>query len=313
MELGWIGIGRMGTPMASRVLAAGHALKVFSRTRAKAEPLAKQGAVLVEGVDALRGTDLVFTMLGTGKDLEEVCFGPGGLATEGKGPGIIVDCSTIGLAESTQIRAQLAARGIEYLAAPVSGNPQCVVAGLLVTMVSGPRPAFDRAEPIMKDYAPRGVVYAGEGDLSRICKIALNVYLAGVIENLIEVTLLAQKAGVPRHAFLEILNSSVLGSVFTKYKSPALVNLDFTTTFTPALLRKDVDLGLEAARELGVAMPGAATTREVLQAHFGTATLKPDPSAYLSQDFAALIETLALQAGMQLTPDNVPVPTGFET
>ena len=104
----------------------------------------------------------------------------------------------------------------------------------------------------------------------------------------------------------------MLGSIFTRYKSPALVNLDFTTTFTPTLLRKDLDLGLAAARELDVAMPVTAATREALQAHFGAATLKADPAAYLAQDFAALIETVALAAGMTLESENKTVPSGLE-
>jgi 3-hydroxyisobutyrate dehydrogenase len=159
----------------------------------------------------------------------------------------------------------------------------------------------------------RGVCYVGEGDLARICKISHNVFLAAVIENLIEVTLLAQKAGVPRHAFLQFMNDSALGSVFTRYKSPALVNLDFKPTFTMELLRKDVDLGLTVARELDVAMPVTAAIREVLQGHFGMATLQSDPQGYLAGDFAALIETLARQAGMTLTSENVPVASGLES
>jgi len=134
-----------------------------------------------------------------------------------------------------------------------------------------------------------------------------------VIQNLAEITLLAEKAGVPRHAFLDFMNNPVMGSVFTRYKSNALVNLDWTTTFTPALLRKDLDLGLAAGREHGVPMPVTAATREALQAHFGAATIQPDPQAYLEKDFAALLETLALAAGMKLESENVPMPTGLET
>ena len=167
-------------------------------------------------------------------------------------------------------------------------------------------------EPIIEVFAPRGVFYVGEGDLARICKIAHNVMLGVVIENLCEITLLAEKAGVPRHAFLAFMNNSVLGSIFTRYKSPALVNLDWTTTFTPELLRKDLDLGLELSRELDVPMPVTATTREVLQTHFGAATLKPDPAKYLAGDFAALLETLALASGMRLKSENKNVPSGLE-
>jgi 3-hydroxyisobutyrate dehydrogenase len=136
--------------------------------------------------------------------------------------------------------------------------------------------------------------------------------LGVVIENLIEITLIANKMGVPRHAFLSFINNSVMGSMFTAYKTPALVNLDWTTTFTPELLRKDLDLGLELGRELGIPMPVTAAAREVLQTHFGAARLKPDPEKYLQEDFAALMETMALGAGMTLTSENKQVPTGLE-
>ena len=140
--------------------------------------------------------------------------------------------------------------------------------------MSGPKAAFDQVQPYLATIAASGVSYVGEGELARICKIAHNVFLGVVIQNLAEITILAQKAGVPRHAFLDFMNASVLGSTFTKYKSNALVNLDWTTTFTPALLRKDLDLGLKAARDLDVAMPVTAATREALQSHFGAATLQ---------------------------------------
>jgi 3-hydroxyisobutyrate dehydrogenase len=313
MEIGWIGLGRMGTPMALRLLKAGHRLKIWNRTRSKAEPLTEHGAVLADTREQLAAADILFTMLSTGKDLKELFFGKDGVIGQGrKVPRIIIDCSTIGADESGDIRGKLKEAGVQFLSAPVSGNPKCVTAGKLSSVVSGPKAAFDEAESLIKTYAVRGVAYVGEGELARICKIAHNVFLSVIIENLIEVTLLAQKAGVPRHAFLQFMNNSALGSIFTQYKSPALVNLDFTPTFTIALQRKDVDLGLEAARKLGVSMPITAAMREVFQSHFGVATLQPDPEAYLAKDFAALIETLALYSGMKLESEKVAVPTGLE-
>ena len=180
----------------------------------------------------------------------------------------------------------------------MSGNGKCVKAGKLSAVASGPEPAYRAILPYLEAIAGGGASYVGEGELARICKIAHNVMLGVVIQNLAEITILTQKAGVPRHAFLDFINKSVMGSIFTRYKSPALVNLDWTTTFTPALLRKDLDLGLENARTLEVAMPVAAATREALQAHFGIASLQADPEAYLHKDFSALLETVALQAGV---------------
>jgi 3-hydroxyisobutyrate dehydrogenase len=156
------------------------------------------------------------------------------------------------------------------------------------------------------------VHYVGDGDLSRICKIAHNVMLGVVIENLIEITLLAQKAGVSRAAFLEFMNNSVLGSIFTQYKTPALVNLDWSTTFTPQLLLKDLDLGLSAGHEFGVPMPVTASTRETVQVHVGAATLQKHPEKYLSMDFGALLETMALTAGIKVSSENKKVLSGLE-
>jgi 3-hydroxyisobutyrate dehydrogenase len=313
-SLGWIGMGRMGYPMAERLLKAGHRVSIWNRTRAKAEPLGAKGATIVDRPCDLAGQDIVFSMVSTGKDLEQVYFGSNGLVTGGSAsrPKILVDCSSIGIEQSEAIRADLKKLGCEFVSAPVSGNGKCVKAGKLSSVASGPKAAFDTIQPYLAVIAASGVSYVGEGELARICKIAHNVFLGVVIQNLAEITILAQKAGVPRHAFLDFMNASVMGSTFSKYKSNALVNLDWTTTFTPALLRKDLDLGLKAARDLDVPMPVTAATREALQSHFGAATLREDPAAYLEKDFSALLETVALASGVKLEPENVPMPTGLE-
>ena len=311
-KIGWIGMGRMGFPMAEMLLKAGYDVSIFNRTRSKAEPLAQAGARIVDKPSDLAGVDVLFSIVSTGKDLEEVYFGPDGVGSANKMPPIVVDCSTIAVEESAEIRKRLSARDAKFVACPVSGNAKVIRANKLSAVASGPRDAFDVIEPMVKVFAPRGVSYVGDGELARICKIAHNVMLGVVIENLIEITLLTNKMGVPRHAFLSFLNNSALGSMFTGYKAPALVNLDWTTTFTPELLRKDLDLGLELGREMDVPLPVTAATREMLQAHFGAATLKSDPTAYLAKDFAALMETMALAAGVTLTSEEKEVPTGLE-
>jgi 3-hydroxyisobutyrate dehydrogenase len=314
MEIGWVGLGRMGYPMAEAVIRAGHRVQVWNRTRSKATPLTADNATVAESLGQLRGVDVLFTMVSTGRDLEQIYFGSDGIASsqEQALPAIFVDCSSIGVSESSAIRGALSARNVDFLAAPVSGNGKCVKAGKLSSVVSGPKTAFDKVRPLIEAYARRGVSYVGEGELARICKIAHNVMLGVAFENLAEITLLAQKAGVPRHAFLQFMNRSVMGSVFTQYKTPALVNLDWSTTFTPELLLKDLQLGLEAGRELGVPMPVTAATREVAQVHLGVAQLQPDPVAYLQKDFAALFETMALGAGVKLESESVEVPSGLE-
>jgi 3-hydroxyisobutyrate dehydrogenase len=314
-KIGWIGMGRMGYPMAERLLKAGHQLSIWNRTRSKAEPLAALGAKIVDTPADLADVDVLFAIVATGKDLQEVYFGKNGVLsrTNGKLPRIMVDCSTIAVEESADIRKRLRDRGVDFVAAPVSGNAKVIKAGRLSAVISGPEAACKMVAPMIEVFAPQGVSFVGDGELARVCKIAHNVMLGVVIENLIEITLLANKMGVPRHAFLAFINNGVMGSMFTRYKSPALVNLDWTTTFTPELLRKDLDLGLALAREHDVPMPVTAATREVLQGHFGAATLQKNPDEYLEKDFAALLETMALAAGMKVTSENKNVPTGLES
>jgi 3-hydroxyisobutyrate dehydrogenase len=305
----------MGYPMAERLLKAGYEVAIWNRTRAKAESLGQKGSRIVDKPRDLADADVLFSIVSTGKDLLEVYFGQDGVATAGHRqlPRIFVDCSTIAVEESAEVRKRLAAHGAEYVAAPVSGNAKVIKAGRLSAVISGNEAACKAVAPMLEVIAPQGVSFVGEGELARICKIAHNVMLGVVIENLIEITLLANKMGVPRHAFLAFMNNSVMGSMFTRYKSPALVNLDWTTTFTPELLRKDMDLGLALGREWDVPMPVTAAAREVVQSHFGAATLKPHPEDYLQQDFAALMETMALAAGMKLASENKNVPTGLES
>ena len=302
--VGWIGAGRMGLAMATRLAKAGCDLLVYNRTRAKAEPLAQHGARIADRLADLADRDIVFVIVSTSDDLASVLFGPEGLyaQTGGKGPRIVVDCSTISTEASAQLRAALAERGSEFLAAPVSGNAKVVKAGKLSFVASGARAVFDEVAPYLACMG-QGASYVGEGELSRIVKVCHNVFLGVVIQSLAEITLLAQKAGVPRHAFLEFMNQSVLGSVFSRYKTPALVNLDFAVTFTPHLLRKDLDLGLDAGRELEVPMPLASLVRDLVQSLIG--------AGHADKDFASLILLVARASGIELSPENVPVGDGL--
>ena len=269
-KIGWVGTGRMGYPMAGRLAKDGQNISVWNRTKAKADPLSEYGATVVENMDELHDVEVLFTMVSTGKDLKEVYFGEKGVLSKGSvGSQIFVDCSSISSEDSDEIRDRLNEKGISYISCPVSGNGKAVKAGVLSIVASGPEDVFNTIKPYLETIAPRGVAYVGEGDLARFCKIAHNVMLGVVIQNLAEITILAQKAGVPRHAFLNFMNNSVMGSIFTKYKSNAFTNLDWTTTFTTPLLLKDLDLGLQSAKELGVPMPVTAATRQAVQQHSG--------------------------------------------
>ena len=313
-KIGWIGAGRMGYEMALRLAKAGCDLTVYNRTRAKAEPLAKYGAKIAGKVRELAGCDLVFCMVSTYADVKEVVAGKGGLlslsnkaATGTKAgkrvaPRILIECSSISLEGSAELREILAAHGTRMLAAPVSGNAKVIKAGKLSFVCSGPRTVFDEVSPLLRLIAP-AASYVGEGELARIVKICHNVFLGVVIQSLCEITILAQKAGVPRHAFLEFINQSVMGSVFSRYKTPALVNLDFKVTFTPYLLRKDIDLGLDAGRKFEVPLPLASVTRDLIQTMMG--------NGMTEQDFATLLLQQARASGIELEPENVPVSDGL--
>ncbi|MFI6294738.1 NAD(P)-dependent oxidoreductase [Nonomuraea sp. NPDC050790] len=294
-SIGWAGTGRMGFAMASRLLDAGHRVRVWNRTRAKAEPLAGKGAVVVGELADLAGCDVVFTMVSASADLEEVVLGDGGLLAAA--PRILVDGSTVSPETSQRVRQAAADCGIHMLAAPVSGNAKAVTAGQASMAISGPREAYDEVEPLLLAIA-RSVTHLGEGDVARLVKICHNLLLGVVTQSLAEVTVLAERGGTSRAAFLEFVNGSVLGSDFTRYKTPAFVNLDLTPTFTPELLRKDFDLGMAAGRAHEVPMPLAALTHQLVQASAG-AHAGP-------VDFAVLLLEVARSAGLVLEPEEAP-------
>jgi len=302
-SIGWIGAGRMGAELVGRLLAAGYDVAVYNRTRAKAEALAGRGATVVDRPVDLAGRDVVFTMVAASADLEQVTSGEGGLFTDPEtAPKVLIDSSTVSQEASAGVRVAARKRGAELLAAPVSGNPKVVAAGKLTLAVSGPRSVFDEVEPVLRVLG-RGVTYVGEDEVARLVKIAHNVFLGVVIQSLAEITVLAEKGGVSRAAFLEFLNDSVLGSVFTRYKSPALVNLDFTPTFTMPLLRKDFDLGLAAARSLEAPMPIASATAQLVASAVG--------AGYTEEDFATLVLEQARRAGLTLESENAAVDDGL--
>ncbi len=290
----------MGYEMAAHLAKGGADVLAWNRTRAKAEPLEKYGAKIANDLSELAARDIVFSMVSTWDDVKQVMSTL--LKKPGKAPRIVIECSSISLEGSAELRKMLAARGIEYLAAPVSGNAKVIKAGKLSFVCSGPKDAFDAALPYLKMIAP-AASYVGEGELARIVKICHNVFLGVVTQSLAEITILAQKAGVPRHAFLEFMNQSVMGSMFTRYKTPAFVNLDFKVTFTPALLRKDMDLGLDAGKRFEVPMPLAAATRDLIQSMMGR--------GWTEQDFATLLLQQAQASGIELKPENIDVKDGL--
>jgi 3-hydroxyisobutyrate dehydrogenase-like beta-hydroxyacid dehydrogenase len=293
----------MGAAMATRLAKVGVELTAWNRTRAKAEPLVEFGASIADAIADLREHDVVFTMVSTPADLEQVLLGDGGLlADPAHVPGAVVDCSTVSTESSEAIREACRQRGVDFLAAPVSGNAKVVASGGLSLVVSGPEETYQRVAPLL-GHIGKSVTYVGDGDTARLVKICHNIFLGVVTQSLAEVIVLAERGGVSRAAFLEFLNDSVMGSVFTRYKTPALVNLDYTPTFTPILLRKDFDLGLAAARALDVPMPVASITAQLVQASVS--------SGRVTEDFAILLDLQAASAGVKLEPEDVEVDDGL--
>jgi 3-hydroxyisobutyrate dehydrogenase len=301
LTVGWIGTGHMGAALAAKIGQAGMDLTVWNRTRSKAEPLVATGAKVADAPVDLADRDVVFTMVSTSADLEQVVIGQL-LSDPDRAPRIIVDCSTVSTESSAKVRAAAAERGAAFLASPVSGNGKVVAAGMLSLVCSGPREAYDELSPVL-NLLGRHVTWVGDAEHARLVKICHNIFLGVVAQNLAEITVLAEKGGVSRAALLDFINNSVMGSVFSRYKTPALVNLDFTPTFTPVLLRKDLDLGMRAADELGVPMPVTAAAREPVQAAIA--------QGRTTEDFAVLLELQARASGLELVSEDVEVDDGL--
>ncbi len=302
-RVGWIGAGRMGTALIERLLASDVDLWVYNRTRSKAELLAAKGAKVVDSPADLAERDIVFTMVAGPEDVLEVTVGEEGvLSRSDRRPEILVDSTTIDAVTSQTLTKRAAEMGTAVLAAPVSGNPKVVKSGRLTSVVSGPKEAFEIVLPYLECFG-RKVTYVGGGDEARLVKICHNLMLGVVTQSLAEITLLAEAAGVSRADFLEFLNDSVMGSTFTKYKTPAFVNLDYTPSFTWHLLRKDFELGLETGRLLGVPLPTAALVHQIVLDGIGR--------GFGDQDFASMLARHAEGTGVDLIPENKEVADGL--
>jgi 3-hydroxyisobutyrate dehydrogenase-like beta-hydroxyacid dehydrogenase len=294
----------MGSAMAKRLIAADNNLSVTNRTRSRAEVLGEFGADVVDNPMDLANCDVVFVMVSADAQLLEVLVGPlGVLANEEVAPRIVIDCSTVSTGASATAREECSLRGVDFLAAPVSGNPKVVASGKLTLAVSGSRDAFEDVRPLL-DQLGHGVTYVGEGEVARLVKICHNMFLGVVTQAMAEITVLAERGGIERSAFLEFLNDSVMGSTFTRYKTQAFVNLEFKASFTPVLLRKDFDLGMAEAKHMAVPMPVSALCSEIVASAIG--------AGYVDDDFAVLLLEVARGAGLALESENKVIDDGLE-
>ena len=275
--MGLIGVGNMGTAIAERLLEAGFSLVVYSRTPEKAEPLAARGAGVARDAAELAGqVDVVLTSLPDDAALESVVRA---VVVAARPDTVIVDVSTVSPAVSERVAELAEAASLGYLRAPVSGNPTVVRAGNLSFIASGPRKTLDRVQPVLRAVGST-VHYVGEGEHARIVKLAINLMIAGLAELISEALVLGEAAGVPRANLLEVMGTSAVAAPFVKYKTEALLNDDFSATFTTALMEKDIDLILNAADENGVELPVAREMKALLRA--------TSEAGYADDDFMAL-------------------------
>ena len=287
--LGWLGTGRMGSAIVARLLDAGRPVTVWNRTSAKTAPLAARGAQVADSIARLGECDVVFVMVSGPADLEEVILGEGGLLAADARPAILVDCSTVSEEVSALVRASASAVGVAFLAAPVCGNPGVITEGQGSFIVSGPVEVFMQVRADLELVA-KNVVHVGEQEQARLVKLAHNLYLGVMVQSLVEVVTLAEKAGTSRAAFMEFFNSSALTSRWIRRRGPELVDRDWHLTFTTELLRKDFDLGLAAARELEVPMPATSAVYQLIQSAIG--------HGLRDEDFLSLYDLQATSAGL---------------
>jgi 3-hydroxyisobutyrate dehydrogenase-like beta-hydroxyacid dehydrogenase len=275
--VGLIGLGHMGTAIAERLLDAGFPLVVYNRTSEKAAPLAERGATVAGSVEEVAGrVDVVLTSLADDDALEAVA---GEVVATARSGTVLVDMSTVSPAVSARVAALTEAASVEYLRAPVSGNPSVVRAGNLSFIVSGAADALARVEPVIRTIGPT-IHHVGSGEQARVVKLAVNLMLGGIAELMGEALVLGEAGGVSRADLLEVMGSSAAGAPFVKYKTEPLLRDDFSATFTTALMEKDLDLILDAADEQGAEVPIARELRALFRA--------ASEAGYADDDFIAL-------------------------
>jgi 3-hydroxyisobutyrate dehydrogenase len=291
MQVAVLGLGKMGEPIARRLLGAGHHLAVWNRTAERASALADAGArVLSTPREAWEAADVCVTMLIDDAALLEVTTGPDGLLAPGNDGRVLVDMSTVSPEASRQVAEAATEAGVVYLRAPVSGNPSVVEAGNLGIMVSGDEQVFHRVEALLRDIGPN-VFYVGGADEARVLKLALNLMIAGNAQLIAEALVLGEAHGLDRARMLEVMGASAVGSPFVKYKTAALLQDDYSATFTGYAMAKDLAMALAAAHEANAPMPVTATIQQLMEGCIG--------SGWGDLDLMTLLPRLRREAGME--------------
>jgi len=295
-ELGYIGLGVMGTAIVRRLLDAGHTVHVWNRTRQKAEPLLEAGAVWVDSPrEAAEQSEIVFTMVTNTAAVQAVTDGDDGIlaglgpTSEGGGK-IYVDMSTASPANTRALAERVEERGAQMLDAPVSGTSITVEQGKASLMVGGPDDAFESARPVLEAIAPR-VFHLGPNGNAVTLKIAINLSLAVQMLAFSEGVLLAEKSGIAREAAVEAMLGSVIASPMVAYRGPLVLGHPDEVWFDCRMMQKDLNLALELGQGLDVPLPTTAVTNEYLSAANGM--------GIGGRDFAVLFDVLAAMSGVE--------------
>jgi 3-hydroxyisobutyrate dehydrogenase-like beta-hydroxyacid dehydrogenase len=273
MDIGFVGLGQMGTGMAANLLKAGHRVTVFNRTPAKAEALVAEGArAAASAADACQG-DAVITMLANDEALEDAAFGDGGIIASLKRGATHVSSSTISVALSDRLAKEHARSGQHFVAAPVFGRPEVAVAGKLFVVAAGPSDAVGAVQPLFDAIGQRTFVVSSDPKAANLVKLSGNFLIAAVIESLGEAMALVEKGGVDRHEYLEILTSTLFNAPLYKIYGALIADRKFEPAGFAALLgQKDIRFALAAAEDLHVPLPLASLLRDrflTLRAHGG--------------------------------------------
>jgi 3-hydroxyisobutyrate dehydrogenase-like beta-hydroxyacid dehydrogenase len=290
-ELGYVGLGVMGTSVVRRLLAAGHDVTVWNRTRAKAEPLLEAGAQWADSPrEVAERAEIVFTMVTNTAAVRAVFEGEDGILA-GLTPGkIYIDMSTASPANSRALAEQVEAAGAQMLDSPVSGTSITVDQGKASLMVGGDADAFERARPILEAIGPK-VFHMGYNGTAVALKIAINLSLAVQMLAFSEGVLLAEKSGIDRERVVEAMLASVIASPMVVYRGPLVLGHPEEVWFDCHMMQKDMNLALEMGRELEVPLPTTAVTNEFLTAANGMGIGE--------KDFAVIFDVLASMSGVK--------------
>jgi len=290
-NLGFVGLGVMGSEMVNRLLSKGHSVTGYNRTRSKAEWLVKKGMKWGESPRAVvAGTDVAFSMVTNSAALGAVMNGPDGMLaglTKGK---ILVDISTVSPAFSREMAGKVREKGADMVDSPVSGSVITLQEGKLSVMVGGRRETFERVKPLLEDIGPK-VTYVGENGLALVMKIATNLSLAVQMLAFCEGVLLAEKSGIARATAVDVLTHSAVASPMLQYRGPFVLQRPKEAWFNVNMMQKDMLLALELGRQLDVPMPTTAVSNEFLTA--------ARAMGLVEKDFAVVFDVLAQMSGVQ--------------